>query len=54
MSEYLFGMLLLSCIIRNALHWVQSPLARRGDFSLVVYVVGFLLRLLRVPRLIPS
>jgi len=26
------------CIIRNALHWVQSPLARRGDFFLVVYV----------------
>ncbi|KAI9510279.1 fungal-specific transcription factor domain-containing protein [Russula earlei] len=26
------------CIIRNALHWVQSPLARRGDFSLVAYV----------------
>jgi len=25
-------------IIRNALHWVQSPLARRGDFSLVAYV----------------
>jgi hypothetical protein len=39
-SEYLFRMI-LSCIIRNALHWVQSPLARRGDFSLVVYVVGF-------------
>jgi hypothetical protein len=29
----------LSCIIRNALLWVQSPLARRGDFSLVAYVV---------------
>ncbi len=28
-----------SCIIRNALQWVQSPLARRGDFSLVAYVV---------------
>ncbi|KAH9048576.1 fungal-specific transcription factor domain-containing protein [Lactarius hengduanensis] len=26
------------CIIRNALQWVQSPLARRGDFSLVAYV----------------
>ncbi|KAH9981402.1 fungal-specific transcription factor domain-containing protein [Lactifluus volemus] len=26
------------CIIRNALQWVQSPLARRGDFSLVIYV----------------
>lgn len=26
------------CIVRNALQWVQSPLARRGDFSLVAYV----------------
>ncbi|KAI0273517.1 fungal-specific transcription factor domain-containing protein [Gloeopeniophorella convolvens] len=25
-------------IIRNALQWVQSPLARRGDFGLVAYV----------------
>jgi hypothetical protein len=32
-----------SCIIRNALQWVQSPLARRGDFSLVAYVVLFLI-----------
>ena len=35
--------MLLSSIIRNALHWVQSPLARRGDFSLVAYVVLFLI-----------
>lgn len=33
----------LSCIVRNALQWVQSPLARRGDFSLIAYVVRSLI-----------
>ena len=29
-----------SAIIRDALLWVQSPLAQRGDFFLVAYVVS--------------
>ena len=33
--------MLLSCIIRHAVQWLQSPLARRGDFSTVAYVVCF-------------
>jgi len=28
----------LSCIIRHAVQWLQSPLARRGDFCTVAYV----------------
>lgn len=41
LSEYTFRVL-LSCIIRHAVQWLQSPLARRGDFSTVAYVVCFL------------
>jgi hypothetical protein len=35
--------MLLSCIIRHAVQWLQSPLACRGDFSTVAYVVCFLI-----------
>ena len=31
-----------SSIIRNALQWLQTPLASRHDFALAAYVVGHL------------
>ena len=34
--------MLLSCIIRHAVQCLQSPLARRGDYNSVSYVVCFL------------
>lgn len=40
LSEFMFRMP-LSCIIRHAVQWLQSPLACRGDFSTVAYVVCF-------------
>jgi hypothetical protein len=42
LSQYMFRRLFLSCIIRHAVQWLQTPLARRGDFSTVAYVVCFL------------